>query len=397
MSDIQTLKALQKNQPPLTDEMKRLLEELHEIVQNPVVESAFNAAVSQVTPIVETGGPNPWKGKDVAYFVEYFRTWFTFLPTPGGGLGKIIPFSFFYLNNPSAYVFLNSFKSRRRPDAPFTTEIFNWIVAFVKERGVFMDSEASAMHIGEWMQWLGPKAKNFVVPEGGYKTFNEFFTRALNPDVDARPIDTPDDTSIAVSPADAIINFIISDLSISQKLDVKSRQLNVTELLNGSAHAPRFEGGTAISCVLMPQDYHRYHAPVTGEIIEGAEVKGIYFGMVDGDHFLNNFNVGQGNTDFSYFEDFHRAYYIIETKDYGCVGVVPVGLNTISAVKASLISGESTLVPPGGTPLPVKKGDELGYFAYGGSLVILLFQPGAFQSVNVLMGSRLGNLTPLAG
>jgi phosphatidylserine decarboxylase len=353
--------------------------------------------VSQVSQFVEIGAPNPWIGATTEYFEEYFRTWFTYLPVPGGGLGKIIPFSFFYLNNPSAYVFLNTLKSRRTPDAPYTTEIFNWIVAFVKERGAFMDSTASGAHIDEWMEWLGPKTKDFIVPEGGYKTFNEFFTRALNPAADARPINTPDDPSIAVSPADAIVNFIISDLTLTQKFNVKSRQLNVTELLNGSKHAPRFEGGTAVSCVLMPENYHRYHAPVTGEIVEGVEVKGIYFGVVDGGNFLNKFNVGQGTTDFSYFEDFHRAYYIIETKDHGAVGVVPVGLNTISSMTASLICGESTLVPPGGMPLPVQKGEELGHFAYGGSLVILLFQTGVFPSVNVLMGSRLGSLGTVAG
>ena len=135
MSEIEALAALQKTQPPLTDEMKRLLDELHEILENPVVEAAFNTAVSQVSQFVEIGASNPWIGATTEYFEEYFRTWFTYLPVPGGGLGKIIPFSFFYLNNPSAYVFLNTLKSRRNPDAPYTTEIFNWIVAFVKERG----------------------------------------------------------------------------------------------------------------------------------------------------------------------------------------------------------------------------------------------------------------------
>lgn len=93
------------------------------------------------------------------------------------------------------------------------------------------------------------------------------------------------------------------------------------------------------------------------------------------------------------YVDFHRSYFVIETDIYGYVTVVPVGLNTISSMSASLVNNSSTLVPVGGTPVQVKKGDELGYFAYGSSLNILLFQKGAFNSVSVLIGSRLGAMS----
>jgi phosphatidylserine decarboxylase len=176
-------------------------------------------------------------------------------------------------------------------------------------------------------------------------------------------------------------------------MNVKTRQLNVSELLNHSSFAPQFEGGTAVSCVLMPNNYHRYHAPATGSIVEGMEVPGIYNGITDGEHWFNTiFNVGESTTDFSIFEDFHRAYYVIETEKHGYVAMVPVGLNTISSLFPSLIGKASTYVAPCSTPVPVKKGDELGHFAYGGSLNILLFQKGVFNAVSVLMGSRLGSL-----
>lgn len=120
---------------------------------------------------------------------------------------------------------------------------------------------------------------------------------------------------------------------------------------------------------------------------------GIYNGITDGEHWFNDiFNVGESTTDFSIFEDFHRAYYVIETAKHGHVGIVPVGLNTISALCPSLVQKRSTRVPVGGEPVPVSKGDELGHFAYGGSLNILLFEKGVFNAVSVLMGSRLGIL-----
>jgi phosphatidylserine decarboxylase len=75
--------------------------------------------------------------------------------------------------------------------------------------------------------------------------------------------------------------------------------------------------------------------------------------------------------------------------------MIPVGLNTISAIFPSMINNESSIVPPGCPPVPVKKGDELGHFAYGGSLNILLFQKNVFSSVSVLMGQRLGSMSPI--
>lgn len=396
MNSLESLQDCQKLQPRLTPEMISHMERLKEIMANPVVEAAYNTAISNVDPFVEGGGPNPWIGRSAQYLQEYFRTWFTYLPSPSGGLGKIIPFSYFYLNNSSGYAFLNTLQSRSSPDRQYRPEIFEWVAQFVKIRGAFMDTEASAQVVAEWVEWLGPQIDDFVVPPGGFASFNAFFTRALNLSNNPRPVSDPEDESVVTAPADSVVNYIISNLTLTQALDVKSRQLNVRDLLNGSDLAQAFEGGTAVSCVLLPENYHRFHAPVTGNIVESAEVQGIYFGVTDGDDFLNNNNIGQGTTDFSVFEDFHRAYFVIETKNSGHVGVVPVGLNTISAITRTLTCGSSKLVAPGASPVPVTKGEELGYFAYGGSLVILLFQQGVFPSVSVLMGNRIGTLGSLS-
>ncbi|GAA0188921.1 hypothetical protein GCM10009122_48260 [Fulvivirga kasyanovii] len=377
------------------DKLASLIRELREIVSNPVVEAAYNDAIANVHPILWTGAPNPWKGQTIDYFVEYFESWFAFLPQPAGGLGKIVPFTYFYYNNESAFYFLNEFKSRKSPDKPYTTEIFDWTVKFIKARGEFMDSEESLKYIDSWIKDPSTHIDDFIVPQGGFKSFNQFFTRELKPSANPRPISKPDDDSVVVASADSEINFIESELTLDTMMDIKSRQISMNELLKGSKYAAEFVGGNAISCVLMPNNYHRYHAPVTGEIVESVEIPGIYNGIMDGEDWFNIFNVGESTTDFSIFEDFHRAYFIIKTSKYGYVGVVPVGLNTISAIKPSMINKSSTMVPPGNPPVKVKKGDELGHFAYGGSLNILLFQKGAFSSVSVLMGQRIGSLSAL--
>lgn len=384
--------------PAHTPEMREIMNELRVIVRNPVVEAAYNTAIANLDPFIMELGiqqENPWTGTTVDDFVGYFDKWFTFLPLPSSGLGFIVPLTFFYVNNPQAFYFMNKLQSKSGHAEVYSKEIFNWTVRFIKERGRFMDSTASINpdYMKQWMATF--PNKDFVIPAGGFKTFNEFFTRSLNITAayNPRPISAPDDDSIVVASGDTEINFIESNLTLKTSLPVKTRELNVTQLLNNSKFAKHFVGGTAVSCVLMPTSYHHYHAPVGGNIVEGMEVPGIYNGIMDGEHWFGEGNIGESDTDFSIFEDFHRAYFIIETKDYGYVAVIPVGLNTISAIHPSVVS--NTYVPPGGQPIKVNKGDELGYFAYGGSLNILLFQAGVLDCISVLQGQRIGSMSKL--
>lgn len=382
--------------PPHTAPMDRIMAELRVIAANPVVVAAYNDAIANLDPFVMELGTqqeNPWAGTSIDDFVDYFDKWFTFLPQPSSGLGFIVPLTFFYLNNPQGFYFMNKLQSKSGDATAYSAEIFNWSVRFIKERGNFMDSPESIYYLEEWLTFVGPSIKDYVVPPGGYKTFNEFFARSLNLANNPRPIADPDDDSILVASADTEINFIESNLTLKTTLPVKTREINVAELLNNSAYAKNFVGGTAVSCVLMPTNYHRYHAPVTGLLVEGMDVPGIYNGILDGEHWFNEGNIGESDTNFSIFEDFHRAYFIIKTEKYGCVAIIPVGLNTISAIHPSVVGDASSYVPPGGIPLPVKKGQELGHFAYGGSLNILLFEPGVMSSLSVLMGQRIGLLS----
>lgn len=384
--------------PPHTRDMDKIMDELREIVRNPVVEAAYNTAIANLDPFIMELGvqqQNPWTGTTVDDFVAYFDKWFTFLPQPASGLGFIVPLTFFYVNNPQAFYFMNRLQSKSGKAKEYSKEIFNWTVKFIKARGHFMDSKDSAYYIDEWLKSLGPSIHDYIIPKGGFKNFNEFFTRSLNPKTNPRPIASPDDDSVLVASADTEINFIETNLTLKTTLPVKTREINVTELLNNSKYAKCFVGGTALSCVLLPTNYHHYHAPVSGKLVEGMEVPGIYNGIIDGEHWFNEGNIGESDTDFSIFEDFHRAYFIIETENYGHVAIIPVGLNTISAIYPSVVNKQSTYVPPGGKPVPVQKGQELGHFAYGGSLNILLFEPGVLDGISVLQGQRIGTMTKI--
>jgi phosphatidylserine decarboxylase len=122
-------------------------------------------------------------------------------------------------------------------------------------------------------------------------------------------------------------------------------------------------------------------------VIEARIVQGALLGMEDFPTFVpKNGNVGYYGADFSAFENYQRGYFIIDTGKYGLVAVIPVGLSTVGSV----VFREKYL---GLTqPIPVKRGDELGHFLYGGSLVILVFEPDKYSSaaIQVRLGNQIG-------
>ena len=172
------------------------------------------------------------------------------------------------------------------------------------------------------------------------------------------------------------------------------------ELLNKSPLAKQFIGGTAVSCVLLPNNYHRFHAPVSGTLIESMMVPGLYFGISDGETWFGRGNTGASDMKFSTFQDFKRSYYIYNTSKYGLVAQVAVGLAEINSIQPAKLRDRSTFIGRKGEasyqgPLEVSKGDQVGYFQYGGSLNMLLFETSVFSAIQVLMGNRLGKMEAL--
>jgi phosphatidylserine decarboxylase len=93
--------------------------------------------------------------------------------------------------------------------------------------------------------------------------------------------------------------------------------------------------------------------------------------------------------DFSVFENYKHGYFIIRTKQYGYVAVIPVGLETVGSVVfenkvKNIFSGKKVMV---------SKGEELGHFAYGGSMVLLLFEKNRITSLSVQQGQQIGTFT----
>ncbi len=321
------------------------------------------------------GTPNPWKGKGVDDLYQFLNDWFYFLPTTQNGLDKILEFSMLYYHNPYGMKFV-----REEPG-------YTWAHDFIEERGKFMDSPASAAGIAGWLADQSIKHEDFVMPLDGFKTFNDFFTRDLKPGT--RTVAGTTDDRVLVSPADGVINMINNDLKLDTPIPTKGRMtLNLNALLANSSYASRFVGGTAVAVFLKPDNYHHYHSPVSGTVVESRENVGDrLFGMPDIPDIINGGNVAY-NKDYSVFENFRHGYLVIETEQFGHIGMIPIGLQTIGSVVfrdrfKSISQGEETTI---------YKGEEIGYFAYGGSTVLLIFEKGTFQSLNVQQGQQIGLL-----
>jgi phosphatidylserine decarboxylase len=107
-------------------------------------------------------------------------------------------------------------------------------------------------------------------------SFNEFFFRKLKPGV--RPCTAPDNSSIAVSPADCR-SVVFNKIEKATEIWIKGRDFTVRRLLSPvyQDEAAKFEGGALGIFRLAPQDYHRFHIPVDGVLGEPKEVEGQYY------------------------------------------------------------------------------------------------------------------------
>jgi len=337
-------------------------------------DKAFHATMDKAFAAMK-GRENPWHGKTFNDLCRFFNDWFHLVPINGSPKYD----EFTYIKTFSWFYYRNAYAQRIVGKEPG----LSWTRDFVAARGKFMDSAESTATIKQWLDDPSMAMDQYVVPPQGFKSFNEFFIRDLKPG--ARTVASPADDAVLVAPTDCVLNMI-DPVTAETKIPTKlNRKLNVRELLAGSAYAKYFENGTAVSCILLPDTYHHYHAVVSGAVVESREdVAGSYWGIEDFPAFLRRGNIGYGQS-YSVFEHFRRGYFVIKTNGYGYVAMVPVGLDTIGSV----VFEEKWKKATAANPVPVAKGEKLGRFAYGGSLVITLIEQGV-SSITIPQGQQIG-------
>jgi phosphatidylserine decarboxylase precursor len=152
-----------------------------------------------------------------------------------------------------------------------------------------------------------------------YHNFEDFFTRKHAPG--SRPIDSPDDGSKAVCVADSRL-VAYESVEESKKLWIKGRDLSLTNLVLDTELAKEFADGPVASFRLSPQDYHRYHSPVTGKIKLFRSVPGTYY-EVDPVALQSDVDVLTKNK---------RQFVVIETEEFGDVLFVAIGATDVGSV-----------------------------------------------------------------
>jgi len=206
-----------------------------------------------------------------------------------------------------------------------------------------------------------------------YKSLNNFFTRALKNG--ARIIDP--DNQVVVSPVDGtLIKF--GSLTAGALVQSKGIESSLRELLGSKTHYKKFLGGYYYTIYLSPQDYHRIHSPVTGNITGYYYQPGSLFPV-------NSIAVSTVNRLFSRNE---RLLTFIQTEN-GMVAMVKVGATTVGKVKVVYDEKISTnrwvrfsKEHEYKEPIHIKKGDEIGRFEMG-STVILLFEKNMIDSLEL--------------
>ena len=201
-----------------------------------------------------------------------------------------------------------------------------------------------------------------------FETFNAFFTRALK--ADARPLEAAEDADIAC-PADGAVSQL-GAIRANQVFQAKGHDYSLYDLLGGdSALASEFTNGQFATIYLSPRDYHRVHMPVTGTLRETRYVPGDLFSV----------NEATANGVPNLFARNERLVCIFDT-EHGPAAVILVGAMIVAGIE-TVFSGQVTPLPKQvvttdyqrTAPITLEKGDELGRFLLG-STVVLLFPEG---------------------
>lgn len=250
---------------------------------------------------------------------------------------------------------------------------------FSKWYGSRMSTADSASRIAPFIETYGLDPADFADAPESYQSFNEFFYRKLKPS--ARPIDG--DESSIVFPADGRHLGFQNAAEISGVF-VKGQKWDLAALLGDAELARKYETGALVLSRLCPVDYHRFHFPAAG--VPGTTR------LIDGP--LYSVNPIALRQRLAYLWTNKRTITRLETERLGTVLLLEIGATCVGTIHQTFTAGK-----------PVEKGAEKGYFAFGGSSTITIFEPGTVSLADDLcensanqmelyarIGSRMGTI-----
>ena len=186
-----------------------------------------------------------------------------------------------------------------------------------------------------------------IYEECDYSSFNDFFTRKIKPD--CRPV--PEDLDVLISPCDCLAT--VYPIQENTTFSIKNTEYTLRSLLRSPRLAKRFRGGYAYVLRLTVEDYHRYLYSVSGKQSKNYHIDGTY-------HTVNPI----ANEYLPIYKENTREYTVIHSKEFGDVLQMEVGALLVGKISNHK---QSTVVT---------RGEEKGFFEYGGSTIVVLTQKG---------------------
>lgn len=220
--------------------------------------------------------------------------------------------------------------------------------------------------IAAWVKGYGVDLSEVRDPLDSFRCFNEFFVRALRPG--ARPLDP--DPGALLSPSDSLLS-VRGALPADGRLEqVKGRTYGLAQLLGSAEDAALFRAGAHATLYLSPAMYHRVHVPADGRVTRWRYLPGRLYPV-------NALAVRHVEGLFAVNE---RVVVHLESERFGPLAVVLVGATNVGRISLAFSPLRSNAGRPGGEtrppePIPVARGDELGRFNLGSTVVLLAADP----------------------
>jgi phosphatidylserine decarboxylase len=239
----------------------------------------------------------------------------------------------------------------------------------------FLDSENSRYVLNSNKNgWLSPEAQakihldEFIhdpkKPYYGFKSWNDFFIREFKPGM--RPVADPGNKKVIVNACESAPYAISTNVKESDTFWIKSQPYSLRQMLDGR-HVEEFVGGTVYQAFLSAESYHRWHSPVSGTIQLIHHVEGTYYAEAASEGFDE---AGPNNSQGYIAHVATRALIFIEADDpaIGLLCLMPIGMAEVSSCLVTVREGQR-----------VNKGDQVGYFQFGGSTHCLVFKKGVIS------------------
>jgi phosphatidylserine decarboxylase len=247
-----------------------------------------------------------------------------------------------------------------KPDRCLLADLFSKNPIFSRFMGWWQKQMWTAKNIIPFIEEYGVDASEFLEPIASFSSFNDFFIRKLK--AQARPIAA----SRAIIPADGRYWFY-DKIETGMELFVKGKPFNLERLFQNPELAQRYRGGSLVLARLCPSDYHRFHFPI--DCIPGKSR------LINGP--LYSVNPIAVKQNLAYLTENKRKLTLLESEPFGQVAYFDVGATTCGSIVETFSPGK-----------PAGKGDEKGYFEFGGSALILLFEPGKIAFSEDLLAAK---------